>query len=38
VGYSSHLVCLFVCLCTADLKGHCITTIESGTKMKKMMI
>jgi len=28
----------FFCLCTADLEGRYITTVETDTNMKKMMI
>jgi len=35
-GYSSRSVCLFVCLCTADLKGRCIRTVKRGTNMTKI--
>jgi len=28
----------FVCLCIADLECRCITTVETGTNVKKMMI
>jgi len=32
------VVVRFVSLCTADLEGCCITAVETGTNMKKMMI
>jgi len=30
------VVILFVCLCTADLEGHIIVTIETGMNVKMM--
>jgi len=37
-GNSTQLVCLSVSLCTADLEGRSITTVETSTNVKKMMI
>jgi len=40
-GYSGRSVCLsvglLICLLIADLKGRCITIVETGTNAKKMI-
>jgi len=36
--YSSHSVGLSVYLLTEALKDRCITTVDTGTNMKKIMI